>query len=376
MKKILLLPLLDSLPSGHHQVANTISEYVYNRSNDIKCKKIDIMSRWNPAFESMLTKTYLWWIQKNPKSYARAYRKFVYQPDNQRTYKHYEWMFQRKMKDILDDENPDLIVCTHAFPSYLVNRLKRLGECQIPTLNVYTDFFINDVWGEDMVDYHFVSNVGMKYSLKNNHHIPNKNIFVTGIPVDESIKQATLNQRSNDKLNIIVSGGSAGLGSIMECIRHTNPYKQVNYYILCGNNERLYKDIRNMKAEHIHPLPYISSRQKINELYSLADAIITKPGGVTVSEAVKKRVPIFVHSVLPGQEEINLAHLLEQGLVFTIDKEAPITEQILEVLNSKEKMDKYKRSQKLYLDTLDFQDPDDIYHFIISILGSREKKLS
>lgn len=60
------------------------------------------------------------------------------------------------------------------------------------------------------------------------------------------------------------------------------------------------------------------NREKMNELYNLADAIITKSGGVTISEAINKKVHIFIHSVLPGQEEINLKYLQEQCLVFTI----------------------------------------------------------
>ena len=58
----------------------------------------------------------------------------------------------------------------------------------------------------------------------------------------------------------------------------------------------------------------------MNKLYDQVDAIITKPGGVTVSEALRKRLPIFVHSTLPGQEQINLHVLKSQKLVFELDQ--------------------------------------------------------
>ena len=48
--------------------------------------------------------------------------------------------------------------------------------------------------------------------------------------------------------------------------------------------------------DHIKPLPYLSSRSEMNKLYEEVDAIVTKPGGVTISEALRKRLPIFVHS--------------------------------------------------------------------------------
>ncbi|GAC43319.1 UDP-N-acetylglucosamine:LPS N-acetylglucosamine transferase [Paenibacillus popilliae ATCC 14706] len=53
----------------------------------------------------------------------------------------------------------------------------------------------------------------------------------------------------------------------------------------------------------------------MNDLYNQADAVLAKPGGVTVSECLYKKVPILVYHALPGQEEINLLHLLHQQLI-------------------------------------------------------------
>ncbi|MCB6704879.1 hypothetical protein LI092_10315, partial [Streptococcus parasanguinis] len=76
--------------------------------------------------------------------------------------------------------------------------------------------------------------------------------------------------------------------------------------------------------KHIIPVPYIQSRKEMSRLYDEADAIITKPGGVTISEVIQKKLPIFIHSVLPGQEEINLAFLKQHGLVFELDFTKPV----------------------------------------------------
>jgi processive 1,2-diacylglycerol beta-glucosyltransferase len=159
MKKILLFPLLDSLPSGHHQVADAITQYINNRTNTIECKKIDLMYSWNPVIEPLLSKTYLWWIQQYPKSYAWVYKKLAYKATKQRSYKHYDLLFEQKMKEIIAEEQPDLMICTHALPSYFLNKLKNSGMCTVPVINIYTDFFINDVWGRDGVDFHFVPNL-------------------------------------------------------------------------------------------------------------------------------------------------------------------------------------------------------------------------
>jgi processive 1,2-diacylglycerol beta-glucosyltransferase len=305
LKKILLFPLLDSLPSGHHQVANAITQYINKRTNEIECKKIDLLHEWSPLLEPVVTKTYLSWIQQFPSSYAWVYRKLAYKSKKQRSYKHYEMLFQKSMERIITKEKPDLIICTHAFPSYLLNHLKKSGLCSVPVINIYTDFFINDVWGKESVDYHFVSNTQMKTCLMSQYQIPESKIVITGIPIDESFLSRANKKKPNNELNIILSGGSAGLGNIMELLNNTRQEKRLNYYVLCGNNKPLYEELLKIKDKNLHPLPYISSRKEMNDLYELADAIVTKPGGVTVSEAIRKKVPIFIHSALPGQEEIN-----------------------------------------------------------------------
>ena len=85
--------------------------------------------------------------------------------------------------------------------------------------------------------------------------------------------------------------------------------------VLCGKNQKLYEEIKGWELQHVAPIPYISSRTEMNELYERVDAIVTKPGGITVSEALRKNLPIFVHSALPGQEEVNLRYLTERNLV-------------------------------------------------------------
>lgn len=376
MKKILLLPLLDSLNSGHHHVANTITQYVNNRSNDIECISIDLVNRWNPVLESIITKTYLWWVQKFPKIYSWTYRKFAYESKKSRSYKYYEIIFLNVIKKIIATEKPDLIICTHGFPSYLVNTLKKSGVCSVPLLNIYTDFFINDLWGREMVDYYFVSDIRMKTNLLNVYSISDKSIFLTGIPVDESFNNSSDTKKTDGNLNIILTGGSAGLGKIKELIKSSKLHPRINLFVMTGNNKKLYNDISKLSDSNIYPLPYISSREQLNDLYNIADAIITKPGGVTISEAIKKRIPIFIHSTLPGQEEINLKHLKEQGLVFTLEEGIDIAEQVIAVLSDNLKMLESQRSLQRYINNLDLNNPENIFSFIESIIYPDKKEFS
>ena len=88
-------------------------------------------------------------------------------------------------------------------------------------------------------------------------------------------------------------------------------------------------------------------------LYDQVDAIVTKPGGVTISEALWKRIPIFVYSALPGQEQFNQQYLTTQGLVYPITQERPVREQLLSILSDKFKQANGRKRVDSYFDRLE-----------------------
>lgn len=370
MKKVLFFPLL-KMPSGHHQVADAIATYLTNRNSQINCKKIDLLSAWNPFFESVITATYIEWITHFPKSYAWAYQKMAHTSKTVRSYKYYEMLFERKMKQIVEEEKPDLIICTHAFPSYLLNRLKMKRKCSTPIINVYTDYFINDVWGKTEIDYHFVPSMKVKKELIERYDIKEKHIIVTGIPIAEEFERSDKLKPNDEKKRVLIAGGSIGMVNIISLLQHDPLDSNIEYVVLCGKNQKLFQAVTNMGSASIHALPYISSRKRMNDLYNRVDAIITKPGGVTISESLNKEIPIFVHSSLPGQEEINLTQLEEAGLVHQLNNNQTISNQIIEVLMNTDKMEQFQRSCRAYKQSIDNGKPHLIYNFIHDVLNVR-----
>lgn len=358
MKKVLIFPLLKSMPSGHHQVADALCESILTNIGEIECKKLDILSEWNSFIEGGIAKTYLGWIRHLPETYSWTYRKLAYRSKSERSHKAYEILFLKKVKKILAEEKPDLIICTHGFPSFFINRLKETGECHVPAMNVYTDFFINDVWGCSHIDYHFVPSIGIKNDLTAKYSIDAGKIFISGIPVSKSFESANLQFAKNAEppYEILLSGGSIGLGNISEVIAH-NSYKTAGKIrILCGANKKMFDEMAALEGDVIEAYSYISSKDKMNDLYDKSDAILTKPGGVTVSEALRKGVPIFVTSALPGQEQINLSLLADMGLVFIVPEEADAIEFACHTLDNKEKMDRYRKTTTEYMVNLELKD--------------------
>jgi UDP-N-acetylglucosamine:LPS N-acetylglucosamine transferase len=140
---------------------------------------------------------------------------------------------------------------------------------------------------------------------------------------------------------------------------------------LCGNNKKLYDEILSWDLEHITPLAYLSSRSEMNLLYEEVDAIVSKPGGVTISEAIRKRLPIFVHSALPGQEEINLQYLKRKELIFELDQVSSLEKQLLGVLKDPEKMNRWEHAVDSYQQGIELEKPEKIVELIETILDQK-----
>ena len=373
MKKILFLPLL-RMQSGHHQVAEALMNMFQNRTEEFILKKIDLLSYTNESLEKMVTNGYLKWIRYAPGTYSLAYKNLFYlSPTKDHISKWYQPIFLKKMEQLLAEEKPDLIVCTHGFPSYLLSQLKMKGKCNVPIINVYTDFFINNVWGIEGIDLHFLPSKEVKEQLIRNHQIPKQKLIVTGIPVHEEISKISYKSKNGDRPKILISGGNSGLGGILKLSNELKKASHYDFLVLCGNNKKLYNEILSWNVEHVKGLPYISSRAEMNKLYDQVDAIITKPGGVTVSEALRKRLPIFVHSVLPGQEQINLHVLKSQKLVFELDPKKSLEKQLLSTLNHDKKMDRWHKAIESYHRGIEIADPEKIIEVMEGILHHKRK---
>lgn len=356
MYRILLMPFLQ-IPSGHHHVADCIQNQLKKSSDTIHCEKLEILSYTYGKVEPFISSFYLQWIHQFPNLYSKVYKTTVNKRKDDRRYHLYELLFIRKLKNVMTEMKPNVVICTHALPSYLLNKLKKDGRWSGKLINVYTDYYINDLWGTSSVDYHFVPSFHSKQELME-RGIDAEQIFVTGIPVDPIFKMERNPREKFEKRQILISGGNMGVGSIQRLVNKLNPSGAIIYYVLCGKNEGLLKQLVQLNHPFIKAVPYLESKSEMNQLYDQADAIITKPGGVTITECLWKKLPIFVYEVLPGQEEFNFNYLFHQGLIVHLDDwdmSNDIEKIILQKLD--DGLPRVHKQLEVFSETLDKEEP-------------------
>jgi UDP-N-acetylglucosamine:LPS N-acetylglucosamine transferase len=366
------------MQSGHHQVAEALMDLLKNHTDNLIVKKIDLLSYANKSLEKMITNGYLNWIRFAPESYNLAYKNFFAFPSAKgASLKWYQPFFLKKMEELIAEEKPDLLICTHGFPSNLLSTLKMQGKCNIPVINVYTDFFVNNVWGRDGIDFHLLPSQQVKETLFEQYHISKQRMVVTGIPVHEEItRNEDIHKTNNGRPKILIAGGNSGLGGIEKLADELKHSSKLDFFVLCGKNRKLYEKVLSWNLKHIKPLPYLSSRSDMNKIYDAVDAIMTKPGGVTISEALQKRLPIFVHTNLPGQEKINLRYLTDQKLVFELDQADSLETQMYNVLKDQKKMQCWEQAIDDYLKGIELDTKENLVDSIKAVLDHETKSIT
>lgn len=249
-----------------------------------------------------------------------------------------------KFARIVNDFAPDAIVCTHVFAAQLVDDLKKRELLTAPTVGIITDYTLHPYW-EDVPRIEYIvtgSELLTHRAIKKG--IDASRILPLGIPIHPKfctpISQEDACARLGidpDRPTILMMGGSMGYSNNKKLIRQLNlcgiPFQLL---VVCGNNKKQYGEMLQMKESLsgpcvLHPYGFVTN---VEEMMSAADCIITKPGGLTVSEALAKNLPMILVNPIPGHEERNVEFLMNNGMACLVTKTFPVDEAVYHLFRS------------------------------------------
>ncbi|GAA0446553.1 glycosyl transferase [Lentibacillus halophilus] len=340
-KNALFLPFMQ-IPTGHHHVADALMETVQSIRADMACEKVDILSYSYGNMEKAVSSAYLNWIKFFPGVYDRLYRLAACKEQSlHRRNRFYEAMFLYFFKRLVTQHDPHILISTHALPSNLASSLKLKNRLRSITVNAYTDFFINDVWGIDAIDYHLVPTAAAKTFLVKNG-VSEERVLVTGVPIHPVFQAKEFKAKTAGTIKVLVTGGSLGAGLIRKLLSSLSS-EAIHYYVLCGKNESLHRELLSKQFDNVTPIPYIDHKAEMNAIYDRIDAVLTKPGGVTISECLMKQKPIFMYAPLPGQEKINARELNRLGVAMMVDLHNNPEQEIVRFFGSQREQENYRK---------------------------------
>ncbi len=215
---------------------------------------------------------------------------------------------------------PDVILCTHYMPLEIVGRVMADEQSQDRhfMVSTVTDFEAHALWMEAAVDLYCVAAEETKARLVARGARPEQ-VAVTGIPVaakfSARLNPAALRKQfglRDDLQTLLVLSGGFGMGPVASIYSELQKLSfPVQILVVCGRNQELRTELAAIdRRQPTHLFGFV---QNMQELMAVSDLVITKPGGLTTSEALAMGKPIFVLNPIPGQEAANSDFLLENG---------------------------------------------------------------
>lgn len=315
----------------------------------IECRMLDTYKYINPLLGGTVSKGYLLASQVTPATYRLVYNLAEKKEKNTDKYSLTNFMnsvLAYGLEDYIYDYAPDCIVCTHIFAAQIINRMKLSGKHKLSgvmTIGIVTDFCIHPFWPDvDKIDYIVTANELIQGEAVRKG-IEAERLLPFGIPVN--LKFETRGDREAarlklgldpDRFTMLVMSGSMGYGDLAEVVRSVLDLRMdVQVLSVCGNNKKAKAQIDEIESEELHNYGFVTN---VDEMMDAADCIITKPGGITTSEALSKGLPIIIMNPIPGQEDRNTEFLLNSGVAMKASKTAPISDVVFQMLYFKERV--------------------------------------
>ncbi len=361
---------------GHMRAANALKEYILSQNSESVVEISDTFQNISPLLNKAVTEGYVYMATKTPKMYGSVYKATDKDTALNKTVGRAAGQFGKRLLPLIKEFNPDIIISTHALATELVMTLKSKKEIDLPVISIITDFAAHKTYINEGVDAYIVSSREMVTDMVE-RGVDRVKIYPYGIPV--SLKfltpidkcEALESEDLNPELpTILIMAGSFGVTDVLK-IYHKIVKSPCNFQVvvITGKNEKLYEtfdrylskiSLNNMlielneyekpkssfkKSRHTKPskptrLLYYTN--EVEKYMYMADFIVTKPGGLTVSEAIATGLPMGIFKAIPGQEEQNADFLVSKNMAVRLEKDNTCTKVITNLLNNPQKLDEMR----------------------------------
>jgi processive 1,2-diacylglycerol beta-glucosyltransferase len=315
-KRVLLLS--EGFGSGHTQAAQAISMGLRQLSKSITTRVLELGAFQHPTIAPWIFSAYRKTVTNKPHLVGMLYQSYNKKSFSRLSSLALHRLFYSRTAHIIKQLRPDLIISTHPFPTVIVSRLKRAG-LSTPLCTVITDYDAHGTWVDPAVNYYMVSTTEVKDKLIA-RGISSDVIQITGIPVHPKFWGIPNREETRISLNlqnmptVLIMGGGWGLIDNEEIMNYITEWRDQIQLIFCtGNNEKVLHKLsedERFKHPNIHLFGFTKD---IDKLMDVSDILITKPGGMTCTEAMSKGIPMLFYSPIPGQEEENCQYFIDNG---------------------------------------------------------------
>lgn len=339
--------LYASYGDGHFQVAKALREkFIENGIHNIIM--IDLFKEASPTVNAITRYFYIKSYKVLPAVYGWLYYGTKHIRWDSFLAKRIQSYGVQTLKGIIEEERPDMVI--HTFPMSVMPEICRKTGQSIPSVTVVTDFDLHRRWLHPDIDKFYVATEDLKDKIAK-AGIPREQIYVSGIPVKPAFEEyedtATILRKyrlSDAKHRVLIMAGSYGVMQGLKgmCAR-LSELEDVQMIVVCGKNNALRKEMEANFAsvDNVRILGFVD---QIHELMQISSCIVTKPGGITLSESIMRELPILIYKPVPGQERDNALYLASKGAAKIANEPKELESEIVQLLTSERNLKSMRRA--------------------------------
>lgn len=258
-----------------------------------------------------------------------------------------------RLVSLIKKNRPDYLLCTHFMPAEVLTYLKRHGQLDAPIGIVVTDIDAHAMWLFRETDRYFVAH-DETYAYLSALGVPESRISLTGIPIsprfaeDHGPRDALRRSLGLDPgtTTLLVSAGGFGVGPLEGIVSQlSNLRSRVQIVAICGRNEALLKKVRSIPAG-ANPVHSIGYTKEMHRWMAASDLIVGKPGGLTSSEALAMGLVMVIVNPVPGQEERNSDHYLEEGVAIRCNNLPTLAYKVERLISDQARMGRMREASR------------------------------
>ena len=342
MKKILII--YASAGDGHKKAAEALYRQFQDVASDAEVVFIDSLNYTTRFFKFFYKRIYIILIKYIPWLWGC----FYYMLNNRFFFlvaKPFRILVNKanskKLINFLIKEQFDIIISTHFFAPEVISRFKGRHPLSALLINVVTDFKAHLYWIAKHVDRYVVAAESVRQGFVN-QGVDVEKIVVSGIPVRKRFSIPVSREKAREALNlppdkftILVMGGGLGVGPIKEVVSNLQRLDfDCQIIVVCGHNNLLVRDLEAMANTFIKKTHIKGFCHNIDMLMAASEVMVSKAGGITVSESLARGLPIICIKPIPGQESGNAEFLSDHKVGFWLKNHLEINNTIKKLFYS------------------------------------------
>ena len=352
MKRVLLLSC--NTGAGHNSCARAIKECF--ETHGVECEIVDSLLFISKKASRFICNWHVRIYRRLPRLFKNGYREVeTHASPFQKDSVIYQYLTSgsERMYDYISAHGFDTVICTHIFPALALTDMLEKHPIPIKTAFVGTDYTCSPGTADSDLEYYFIPDASLveEFALCG---VPRERIVPSGMPVRPDFylpgDQAAAKRRigiPHEHRHILMMCGSMGCGPIIELTQQLAgkllPDEELT--IICGTNEKLFEKLRleYLTNANIHVEALV---EDMPTYMRSADIYMTKPGGLSTSEAAAMGLPMVLIDAVAGCEEHNLEFFTGHGGAVTADTPELLADAALALLHDRARLDEMRCALK------------------------------